>query len=128
MVLKLFSRDKVYAPNDNIAEYTVIKVISEGRYGICYQACKDGKKFILKQLKKRMMRKVGIDTVFEEQILGSIEHPCIPRLITRISRGEFNVYILEYKEGKTFEEIIYQDKQIFDREEIHSIGLHSFIY
>jgi serine/threonine-protein kinase len=123
MVLKLFCKDKVYSPNERIGEYTLIKVIGEGRYGICYLVSKDGKKSILKQLKNRMLRKVGIDTIFEEQILGSIEHPCIPRLITRISMGDFNGYILEYKEGKTFEEIIYQDKHIFDREEIYSIGL-----
>jgi serine/threonine-protein kinase len=121
--MKLFYKDRVYSPNERIGEYTLIKVIGEGRYGICYLVCKDGKKFILKQLKNRMLRKVGIDKIFEEQILGSIEHPCIPRLITRISLGEFNGYILEYKEGKTFEEIIYLDKHIFDREEIYSIGL-----
>jgi serine/threonine-protein kinase len=70
-----------------------------------------------------MSRKVGTDRIFEEEILGSIEHPCIPRLIKRMSMGKFNGYILEYKEGKTFEEIIYQDEHIFDREEIYSIGL-----
>jgi serine/threonine-protein kinase len=123
MVLKLFLKDRVYSQHERIGEYTLIKVIGEGRYGICYLVSKDGNKFILKQLKNRMVRKVGIDTVFEEQILGSIEHPCIPRLITRISMEEFNGYILEYKEGKTFEEIIYQDKHIFEREEIYSIGL-----
>lgn len=123
MVLKLFYKDRVYSPHERIGEYTLIKVIGEGRYGICYLVSKDDKKFILKQLKNRMVRKVGIDTIFEEQILGSIKHPSIPRLITRISMEEFNGYILEYKEGKTFEEMIYQDKHIFEREEIYSIGL-----
>jgi serine/threonine-protein kinase len=123
MVLKLFYKDRVYSPHERIGEYTLIKVIGDGRYGICYLVSKDDKKFILKQLKNRMVRKVGIDTIFEEQILGSIGHPSIPRLITRISMEEFSGYILEYKEGKTFEEIIYQDKHIFEREEIYSIGL-----
>jgi serine/threonine-protein kinase len=121
--MNLFSKDIVCSPNALIGEYTVVKVIGEGKYGICYLVCKDCKKFILKQLKGRMLRKVGIDTVFEEEILRSIEHPCIPRLITKISMRESIGYILEYKEGKTFDEIIYQDKHVFDRKEIYSIGL-----
>jgi serine/threonine protein kinase len=121
--MRLFSGDKIYSPNDSICEYTVIKVIGEGRYGICYLVCKDGNKFILKQLKQRMLRKVGVAGIFEEEILRSLEHPCIPGLITSFSTGKVNGFVLEYKEGKTFEEIIYRDKHIFEREEIYSIGL-----
>jgi serine/threonine-protein kinase len=100
-----------------------MKAIGEGRYGICYLVCKDGNKYILKQLKNRMLRKVGIGRMFEEEILRTFEYPRIPRLIARISGDHFNGYLLEYKEGKTFEEIIYRDKHVFDRKEIYSIGL-----
>ena len=72
--MNLFSGDKIYSPNDTICEYTVIRLMGEGRYGICYLVCKDEKKFILKQLKNRMLRKVGVARVFEEEILLSIEH------------------------------------------------------
>jgi serine/threonine-protein kinase len=121
--MNLFSGDKIYSPNDTICGYTVIRLMGEGRYGICYLVCKDDKKFILKQLKKRMLRKVGVARVFEEEILLSIEHPSIPGLIRSFSAGKVSGYLLEYKEGKTFEEIIYKDRQIFGREEIYSVGL-----
>ncbi len=122
MVLKLFSRDKVYSPNDCVGEYTVLKMIGEGRYGICYLARKDDDKFIIKQLKGKSSRNAGNDFYFEEQILGSMAHERIPRLISKIPSRKFNGYVLEYKEGKTFDELIYKDKHLFPRGEILAIG------
>jgi serine/threonine protein kinase len=122
MVMKLLFRDKVYSPMESICEYTDLRTIGEGRYGICYLACKDGNKFIIKQLKNRMSKKARNDLYFEEEILGSIEHERIPRLISKISTAEFNGYVLEYKEGKTFEELIYKDYYNFQRDEIIAIG------
>lgn len=122
MVMKLLFRDKVYSPMECICEYTVLQMIGEGRYGICYLACKDGNTFIVKQLKKRMSKKARNDLLFEEEILESIEHERIPRLISKISTAEFNGYVLEYKEGKTFEELIYKNYYNLPREEIITIG------
>ncbi|MRR56036.1 MAG: protein kinase family protein [Deltaproteobacteria bacterium] len=122
MVMRLFARDKVYSPQEAIGEYTVLDVIGEGRYGICYLACKDSNRFILKQLKNRISKKAGNNCYFEEEILQSIDHERIPRLISKISTTKFKGYVLEYKEGKTFEELIYNDNRIFQTEEILEIG------
>jgi len=120
--MKFFFRDRVYSPNDRIGEYTVLEVIGEGRYGICYLARRDRDRFIIKQLKSRMARKARNTRAFEADILQGIEHERIPRFIAGISTPEFNGYILEYKEGKTFEELIYDENRIFLREEITAIG------
>lgn len=121
--MKLFSGDKVYSPNERIGEYTVLKVIGEGRYGICYLVCSGENRFILKQLKNRMLRKAGRAGIFEEEILGAIEHERIPRLVSRITIPKSVGYVLEYKEGSTFEEVIYENKYIFERKEIYAIGM-----
>jgi len=107
---------------ERIGEYTVLKVIGEGRYGICYLACKGTHEYIIKQLKKEAMRKSKRVDDFEAEILGSLDHDRIPRLVATISTTGFNGYVLEYKEGKTFEELIYTEKLIFDRKEILAIG------
>jgi serine/threonine-protein kinase len=122
MVMKPFFRDKVYSPMDRIGEYTLLKVIGEGRYGICYLAARDRNKYIVKQLKRVAVRKSKKSADFEEEILGSVTHERIPQFITRISTTKFKGYVLEYKEGKTFEELIYTEKRTFQRDEIQSIG------
>jgi serine/threonine-protein kinase len=120
--MKLFSRDRLFCPDDRVGEYTVEKLVGEGRYGICYLACREGGRFIVKQLKKGMTGKTRNTLAYEAEILMSLEHESIPRFIERICTSKFNGYVLEYKEGKTFEELIYSDRRIFPREEIISIG------
>lgn len=107
---------------EHIGEYTVLKVIGEGRYGICYLASRGNDRCIIKQLKKEAVRKSKILADFEQEILGSLAHERIPRLVARISTTRFNGYVLEYKEGKTFEELIYTENHIFQREEILAAG------
>lgn len=122
MVMKPFFRDKVYSPMARIGEYTLLKVIGEGRYGICYLALLGGNKYIIKQLKNVATRKSKKSADFEEEILGSVTHERIPQFITRISTTKFKGYVLEYKEGKTFEELIYTEKRTFQKDEILAIG------
>lgn len=122
MVIKLFKRDKVYSPNQQIREYTVLEILGEGRFGICYLVENNKKKkYILKQLKTKMLKKIGNKVVYEEEILNNINHNCIPKFIESLQFEKFFGYILEYKEGKTFEDIICEDKYIFKREEIYNI-------
>lgn len=123
MVIKLFNKDKVYSPSDKIGEYTILKVLGEGRFGICYLANKDEKLYIVKQLKKGMLKQSGEKIVYEREILEKTQHECIPKFIEKISNDKFYGYILEYKEGKTFEEIIFADNYVFKKEEIYNIAL-----
>ncbi|MCO5385247.1 protein kinase family protein [Desulfosporosinus sp.] len=122
MVLSLFRRDKQYWQSEQIADYTIEKTIGEGRFGICYLVSDGQKSYILKQLKRGMLKKAGVKSRFEEEILRSLQHESVPRFIKKIEREDFNGYVLEFKEGRTFEDIIYLDKHVFEREEIYRVG------
>lgn len=122
MVLSLFRRDKIYKPSEQIIEYVIEKIIGEGRFGICYQVSSDQKLCILKQLKRGMLKKSGVKARFEEEILKSLQHESIPRFIEKIECENFCGYVLEFKEGRTFEDIIFLDGYVFEREEIFRIG------
>lgn len=123
MVLRLFNKDKVYSPTEKIGEYTIKKILGEGRYGICYLIYKDKKQYILKQLKKGMLKKIGFKVNYEKEILQKVQHGHIPKFIKKLEYDTFSGYVLEFKEGKTFEEIIFEDNYIFDRKEIYNIGM-----
>lgn len=122
MVLSLFRRDKQYWQSEQIADYTIEKTIGEGRFGICYLVSDGQKSYILKQLKRGMLKKAGVKSRFEEEILRSLQHESVPRFIKKIEREDFYGYVLEFKEGRTFEDIIYFDMHVFEREEIYRVG------
>ncbi|APC81057.1 protein kinase family protein [Clostridium botulinum] len=121
MVIKFFKRDTKYLPEQKIHEYTVLKVLGEGRFGICYLVQSNNKQYILKQLKTKMLKKIGSKVIYEQEILKNINHNCIPKFVKTLQFERFFGYVLEYKEGKTFEEIICEDEYVFKREEIYDI-------
>jgi len=120
--LSLFKRDKLYRTSEHIEDYTIEKPIGEGRFGICYQVLHDQKRYLLKQLKKGMLKKAGAKAWFEEEILMSLHHESIPQFIKKINHEGFCGYVLEFKEGRTFEDIIYLDRHVFKKEEIFGVG------
>ncbi len=123
MVVNFFAKDKIYLPGQRIEEYTVIDIIGEGKYGICYLVCKESEKYILKQLKTKVLRRSGPKAVYEEEVLAHIEHDRIPKLVRKIKSEELTGYVLEFMEGKTFEEIVFYDYRIFKRPEIYDVGI-----
>lgn len=59
--------DKYFKKNERIGEYTIIKLIGEGRYGIAYLAIDAmGKKYVIKQLKKKMLKQTREKLFYEE--------------------------------------------------------------
>lgn len=122
MVLGLFNRDRQYKPGQMIEDYTVLQVIGEGKFGICYLVSQKGTKYILKQLKQNILKKIGSKANFEEEILKKINHERIPMFLNKVESLKFVSYILEYKAGKTFEEIVFEDNHVFTRDEIYDIG------
>lgn len=120
--MSLFRRDKIYKPLELITEYKIEETIGEGRFGICYLVSRGQKSYILKQLKRGMLKKAGAKARYEEEILKSLQHESIPRFIEKIEHEDFCGYVLEFKEGRTFEDIIYLDKHVFERQEIYSVG------
>ncbi|WP_251861663.1 protein kinase family protein [Clostridium sp. Marseille-Q2269] len=121
MVIEFFRKNKTYLTKEKINEYTVLKIIGEGRFGICYLVEHHQSRYILKQLKTKMLKKIGSKVIYEEEILKSINHDYIPKFIKKVELENFFGYVLEYKHGKTFEEIICEDEYIFKRQEIYNI-------
>lgn len=122
MVLDFFRRDIILRPSDQVNEYKIQKILGEGRYGICYQVYHGPELYILKQLKRGMLKKSREKVFFEEEILRTLEHKRIPRFIEKVELEGFRGYVLEFKEGRTFEDTIFLDKYVFSREEIYNVG------
>ncbi len=121
--MRLFTRDTVYSPGRKIGDYTVKKVTGEGRYGICYLVSDERQLYILKQLKRSMLKKSKLKVLFEQEILSSLNHKSVPRFIRKIEDRELCGYLLEYKEGKSFEDLIYSERRVFSVHEVHHIGM-----
>ncbi|HHV08793.1 MAG TPA: protein kinase family protein [Clostridiales bacterium] len=114
--------DQYYRENDVIDTYTIQQLLGEGRYGIVYLAV-DGEnnQYVVKQLKKDMMKKSGNKLFYEEMVLRKLQHPCFPKFISNFKDGTREGYILEYMEGEVFEDILQKEGHQFSREEIYEI-------
>lgn len=121
--MNLFVRDKVFSPGRKIGNFTVKQVTGEGRYGICYLVRDESQHYILKQLKRSMLKKSKAKAGFEQEILTSLVHQNVPRFIRKIEEEDLYGYLLEYKEGKTFEDLIYSEGRVFPVHEIHHVGM-----
>ncbi len=115
--------DEYYKPNDLVGKYSIIKIIGIGRYGIVYLAeDKNEKKVIIKQLKKEMLAKYPSKVVYEEQTLKSLNSHRFPKLLEKLFHKDNMLYIMEYIEGKNFEDIIIREEYEFTKKEIYTIA------
>lgn len=114
--------DKYLNENDTIDNYTIKSIIGEGRYGIVYLA-EDEKndKYVIKQLKKEMIKKTGHKLLYEELILKKLQYPNFPKFVSNFKKEDSEGYILEYIEGQVYEDILRKDKYQFSRMEIYEI-------
>lgn len=69
-----------------------------------------------------MLKRAGIKAHYEEEILRNLHHYSIPRFIKKVEFEGAYGCILEYKNGRTFEDIIYLDKYLFSKTEIYKVG------
>ena len=68
-----------------------------------------------------MIKKTGNKLFYEEMILKQLQSPYFPKFISRFNNEEARGYILEYIEGKVFEDILREDRHSFNREEIYEV-------
>ena len=120
--MKMFDTDIKYSPGQYFEGFKIVKAIGEGRYGICYLITDDKNLYILKQLRKRMYQENPLGVQYEEEILKVLKHEAIPRFIRKMEVGQLTGYILEYKQGITFEAMIFNQRRVFTRREICDIG------
>ncbi|MGL6106800.1 protein kinase family protein [Romboutsia sp.] len=119
----IFQKDKRYGIGDKVSNYKIEKIIGQGRFGIVYLAINElNEKVVIKQLKKNMLKKSKDKLKYEKEILTKLNDKRFPKFIVQFKDKDKIGYILEYKEGKTFDEIIYKDKVIFQKNEIYNVA------
>lgn len=115
--------DKYYKKKDVVNGYSILEIIGEGRYGIVYLAENDkNEKCVIKQLKKNMLKKTRKKLFYEGKILKSLNYPEFPKFISKFKDKSREGYILEYVEGKVFEDILVVDEYKFTKDEIYKIA------
>ncbi|MGL4773530.1 MAG: serine/threonine protein kinase [Clostridium sp.] len=113
--------DKYFKKKEVVNGYTIIKLMGQGRYGIAYLAeNENGEKVIIKQLKKDMLEETREKLYYEEQILKYVNHEGFPRFISKFKDEYREGYILEYMEGRVFEDLLMRGI-IFKRNDIYTI-------
>lgn len=110
-------------PGENIKDYTIIKIIGEGRYGITYLCEKNtNEKYVIKQLKKDMMEKSKEKLFYEEEIMKSLDDKKFPKFIEKFDYYDTKFYVIEFVEGKDFYELLSFDEYEFTRNEVYDIA------
>lgn len=110
-------------PGEKIKDYTIIKIIGEGRYGITYLCEKNtNEKYVIKQLKKEMMEKSKEKLFYEEEIMKSLDDKKFPEFIEKFDYDYAKFYVIEFVEGKDFYELLSFDEYEFTRNEIYDIA------
>ncbi|WP_324823730.1 protein kinase domain-containing protein [Sinanaerobacter sp. ZZT-01] len=114
--------NRYYKINETVNGYSILKTIGEGRYGIVYLAINDkDEKCIIKQLKKEMLEETRKKLFYEKQILQELDNPKFPKFISEFKDEYSEGYILEYIQGKVFEDLLAEDMYEFSKSEIYTI-------
>jgi serine/threonine-protein kinase len=115
--------DKYFQAQETVNGYSILKPLGEGRYGIVYLAVNEkGEKCVIKQLKDEMLKQTRKKLIYEEQILQAFDNPCFPKFISKFKDEYREGYLLEYIEGKVFEDFLVKDRYVFKKDEIYKIG------
>lgn len=115
--------DEYYKIQDTLNGCSVLKIIGEGRYGIAYLAVNEKQeKCVIKQLKNDMLSETREKLFHEEKNLQRLNSPSFPKFISKFHDDSREGYILEYIEGKNFEDILARDMHEFSRAEIYNIA------
>ncbi|MGL4337432.1 MAG: protein kinase family protein [Turicibacter sp.] len=127
-------KDNYYKLNQTVNGYSITKILGEGRYGIAYLATnKLPQEVVIKQLKIKMLEETRKKLFYEENILLSLNHPSIPKFMGKFQDDSREGYILEYIEGRVFEDLLIKDGYVFNKDEIYNIasqllGIIEFIH
>ncbi len=115
--------DRYFKPGTRIKDFTIIKILGQGRYGIAYLAeNKHGRKCVIKQLKKDMLSSTRDKLFYEQEILKSLHSPYIPEFMGTFKTRDAEGYILEYIEGTPLDVVVKKEGYRFSRREIYNIG------
>ena len=108
--------------------YEIIDVLGMGSYGITYVAndIVQQKKVVVKQLRKTKQRTPqGLKSYhYEAKLLSQLNHPQIPSLYEAIETDEGCFLVMELIQGKTFEDLIFEEKCVYTEEQALNILLN----
>jgi serine/threonine protein kinase, bacterial len=108
--------------------YEIIDVLGMGSYGITYVAndIVQQKKVVVKQLRKTKQRtSQGLKSYhYEAKLLSQLNHPQIPSLYEAIETDEGCFLVMELIQGKTFEDLIFEEKCVYTEEQALNILLN----
>ncbi|MGE7713943.1 serine/threonine protein kinase [Priestia megaterium] len=108
--------------------YEIIDVLGMGSYGITYVANNivQQKKVVVKQLRKTKQRtSQGLKSYhYEAKLLSQLNHPQIPSLYEAIETDEGCFLVMELIQGKTFEDLIFEEKCVYTEEQALNILLN----
>jgi serine/threonine-protein kinase len=101
-------------------KYFVEGLLGKGSYGFTYLVKDQSNQiFVLKQLRKYKMLMESGRQAFkcEANVLKSLNHQAFPSFIEQFEENEKQFIVMEYKRGKTFEDLIFQDNISFSETE-----------
>lgn len=108
--------------------YEIIDVLGMGSYGITYVAndIVQQKKVVIKQLRKTKQRtSQGLKSYhYEAKLLSQLNHPQIPSLYEAVETDEGCFLVMELIQGKTFEDLIFEEKCVYTEEQALNILLN----
>ncbi|MBM7584226.1 serine/threonine-protein kinase [Bacillus pakistanensis] len=121
------SFEKKYSYGDAIDHYVVVKELGKGSYGTSYLVRDRNTKqrYVLKRLRpyKRFFNNGQNFIEYEASILRNISHSSFPSVFSQGVEGKSPYFVMEYKEGKTFETLVFKDKMCFDEKSSAQIVL-----
>lgn len=99
--------------------FKINSFIAKGSYGMVYNALdiKTNETVIVKQLRKRKKRNRQDLLIKEAKILSALDNPAIPKCIDFLQEKENYFLLMEYIEGKNFEDLILNENQKYSERE-----------
>ncbi|PFA70145.1 hypothetical protein CN378_02245 [Bacillus sp. AFS015802] len=131
MIHMLFRRlvnafEHSWKPGDKIDGFQIIRLVGKGSYGTTYSVLlESGEEAILKRIRpyKKLFSNHVQYVRNERNALETLSHPCFPEF--RMAGGYKGTpyFLMEKKNGRTFEELIFQEGKKYSEEESLKIGL-----
>jgi len=97
--------------------YYLVDILGIGGYGVAYLIVhpETEQQYVLKRLKAKHRKKTTAHQKFHQEIciMKSFNSLYFPAIVTNGQISDLPFYIMEYIEGKTFEQAIFHENQVF---------------
>ncbi|MFD3450024.1 serine/threonine protein kinase [Microbacteriaceae bacterium 4G12] len=105
--------------------YRIEEIIGMGSYGCTYLVMDlaSSQQKVVKQLRKskRRLAEGRKSFSYEQHILAKLQHTAIPQLFESFIWKNELFFVMSYIEGKTFEELIFEENKVYEEQEVLEI-------